>query len=83
MKPQEKNSPHKDECCRRWQKTEEKEKPQRKMSPINKEIETIQNMNRSLDEKNQKLKLLEETNLELNKKLIEFEVFYSKYLSNY
>lgn len=35
----------------------------------------LQNMNRILDEKNEKLKLMEEKNNELNKKLMEFEVF--------
>lgn len=78
MKPQNKNTPHKEECCRRWhknQKTEEKDKEPRKVSPINKEVEsTLQNMSKDLEEKNQKLKLLEEANSELNKKLIEFEV---------
>lgn len=54
----------------------------RKLSPDQdkerekKETEMIlQNMNRILDEKNEKLKLMEEKNNELNKKLMEFEVF--------
>lgn len=53
----------------------------RKISPDNQqllkkqEVEMLlQNMNKTLQEKNERLKLLEQSNSDLNQKLIEFEV---------
>ena len=74
-----KPTPHKEECCRRWHHAEKsvEHKDSRKNSPglQNQEIEfAMQSMNKNLIEKDEKLRLLEQSNDELAKKLFEYEV---------